>query len=103
MLAVCARASANLNDQSERKFNVVATRKLPVYQGGSWTAVQATRNPIWALCDVMRSSYGAYLPDNYLDLDSLSTMAGELETDQKWFDWTFDSKSTIWEAQNNRT
>ncbi len=99
MLAVKARATANLNDQSERKFNLYVTRKLPVYNTGTetWTT-QATRNPIWALCDIFRATYGANLAQKYLDLDSLAATAATLDTEQAWFDWVFDSESTVWEA-----
>ncbi len=99
MLAVKARATANLNDQSERKFNLYATRKLPVYdtETGTWT-LQATRNPVWAICDIFRATYGANLAQKYLDLDSLAATAATLETEESWFDWVFDSQSTVWEA-----
>lgn len=100
MLAVKARASSNLNDQSERKFNLVVTRKLPIYNTGTetWSANTATRNPVWAFCDVFRAVYGANLADKYLDLVSLTTLAATLESESKWFDWTFDNKTTVWEA-----
>lgn len=99
MLAVKARATANLNDQSERKFNLYVTRKLPVYNAeeGTWTTT-ATRNPVWALCDIFRSVYGANLADKYLDLDALAATAATLDTEEAWFDWVFDNESTVWEA-----
>lgn len=54
LVAVKARASNNLNNNVGQRFNVIATRKLPVFDRATnqWTEPRATRSPIWALCDV---------------------------------------------------
>jgi len=100
MLAVKARATANLNDQSERKFNLYVTRKLPIYNTGTgtWSTATATRNPVWAFCDIFRATYGANLAQKYLDLDSLAATAATLDTEESYFDWVFDSEVTVWDA-----
>lgn len=98
MLAVKARASANLNDQSKRKINCAMTRKLPVYNGASWSAPTATRSVVWAFCDIFRALYGAKLSDTVLDLTSLVALDTLLASEGVYFDWVFDSKTTIWEA-----
>jgi hypothetical protein len=99
MMAVKARATANLNDQSKRKFNVRVIRKLPIWSAGSgWSEPTATRNPIWAFCEIFRAEYGARLADKYLHLESLAAVAAQLEIEGKWFDWTYDTAQTVWEA-----
>ena len=102
MLAVKMKATANLNDQSKRKFNVKVTRKLPIYDKatGSWSAPTATRSIVWAFCDIFRSGYGAFLPDTILDLDTLADLDAEFSAFEhpRYFDWVFDSETTVWEA-----
>ena len=102
--AVKARASNNLNNNSANKFNIVATRKLPIYEQDSegnwvWSEPRATRNPIWALCDVARNKlYGGGLEDDQLDLETFVRVAAEFETEGIAFDWVFDQKTSIWEV-----
>lgn len=98
VIAMKALATGQLNDNSARSFNVRATRKLPVWNGTTWLAPAATRNPVWAFCDVMRATYGAKLPDEYLDLSGLLTLAGVMNAQGITFDWIFDQPLTVWEA-----
>lgn len=98
-IAMKARATNQLNDNSARAFNVRATRKLPTWTPeGGWAAATATRNPIWAFCDVLRSTYGAKLEDEYIDLPTLKALADTLSSRGDTFDWIFDQPLTIWEA-----
>jgi hypothetical protein len=99
MLAVKARASNNLNDTASNRINVIATRKLPTYVDGAWTAPVTTRSIAWAFCDIVRNSnYGGRMTDTYVDI------AKALEQNAVWtargdtFDWVFDQKTTIWDA-----
>ena len=98
VIATKALATNKLNDQSARSFNVRATRKLPTWNGSAWTAPVATRNPVWAFCDIMRSTYGAKLATTYLDMPKLYSLASTLESRSDWFDWIFDQTLTVWEA-----
>lgn len=102
LLAVKARATNNLNSTSAQKFNVICTRKLPIYDTGtqSWLDPTATRSIVWAFCDVLRSAYGANLVDTYLDLDTLAEMADFYESTERteYFDWIFRDPITVWEA-----
>lgn len=99
VIAMKAKATNSLNDNSNKAFNVIATRKLPTWTpGGGWGSRVATRNPVWAMCDVFRASYGAKLPDEYLDMPTLYALAQVVETNNLWFDWTFDDPITVWEA-----
>lgn len=98
IIAMKAKATNQLNDQSSRSFNVRATRKLPIWNGSTWSAPTATRNPIWAFCDIMRSTYGARLATQYLDMPKLLSLASTFESRNDWFDWVFDQPLTVWEA-----
>lgn len=100
LIAMKALATNSLNDSSAKRFNITATRKLPIYNSGTetWGAVTATRNPIWAFCDLFRAEYGAKLEDTFLDLPTLTGLAATYETREDWFDWVFDGPMAIWEA-----
>lgn len=98
LIAIKAKASNNLNSNSSNKVSCIATRKLPIYSGSVWSALTATRNPVWAFCDAVRADYGAKLADTYLDLTSLLSIATALDAEVIKFDWVFDQKSTLWEV-----
>lgn len=100
LLAVKAKATNNLNSQSQTSIKVDATRKLPIYNQVSktWSSPQATRSAVWALCDLFRSRYGANLSDRYLALEQLADIDNELIVRGDNFDWIFDKRMTIWEA-----
>jgi len=98
LFALKARASNNLNDRASARVNLYATRKLPTYVGDVWTAPVATRNPVWAFCDVFRSAYGARLGDGFLDMETLVPLAAYYEENEIYFDFTFDQRITVWEA-----
>lgn len=106
MLAVRARATNNLNDTASNRINVVATRKLPIYNSGTNTlaAVDDTanravsRSPIWAMVNILRASYGGALDDRFLDLSFFAAEAAIAEANNIYFDWIYDQRSTVWEA-----
>lgn len=99
LLAIKARASNNLNDSSKSAFNVISTSILPIYdlETGEWTDTE-TRNPIWAFCDIIRAGYGRNITTRFLDMQKLSAVAAELESEAVTFDWVFDQKGTVWAA-----
>jgi len=73
MLAVRARSSNNLNNRSQNRINVDATRELV-----SWDKPSQTFNPraptssiVWAFYDVFTAIYGGQLSDDFIDLDGL--------------------------------
>lgn len=99
LIALRLKATSELSQAASRKFNLVSTRMLPVYNGTSWSAPVATRSIAWALADVCRNSvYGGGIADNRIDIETL------LEYDAIWsargdtFDARFDSTVTLWEA-----
>jgi len=98
-VALKIRATAQLNDSSQRRFNGWATRKLPTWTAGAgWSAPVATRNPVWAFCDIFRAEYGGRLADAYLQMDDLKALADKADALGVVFDWTFDTPITAWEA-----
>ena len=106
MLAVRARATSGLNDTAGNRINVVGTRKLPIWDDIGKTLADpddyvnrvATRSHIWAMVNILRSSYGAGLADSFIDLEFLADEAAQGLTDGIYFDWIFDRRSTVWES-----
>jgi hypothetical protein len=98
-LEVKARASKQLSGQSSARFNSIGTRKLPTYDGSTWSAPVATRELVWAYCDMHRNTvYGMGWPDSRLNLDELMALhAVYVERGDK-FDFSFDSRRNFLEA-----
>lgn len=106
MLAVKAKATNNLNDRASNRVNVVATRMLPDWDGGTGTLAAvdsyadrtASRSPIWAMANILRASYGGDLDDAFLDLSFFGSEATVADTAGITFDHVFDQRGTVWEA-----
>jgi hypothetical protein len=98
LVAMKSKASNNLNSTSQNQFNVIATRKLPIWNGTTWSSPTATRSPVWAFCDVIRGAYGGNLPAAKLDLSSLLTLDAIYSSRNDTFNWVFDRKTTIYQA-----
>lgn len=99
LLAMIIKATNNLNSQTAKQINVIATRKVPVWSGSSWSAPQATRNPAWAFADVIRNTdYGRGLPDSRINLDSLLTLSQTWAARGDTFDGVFDTAATLWDV-----
>lgn len=96
LIAMRMKATSQLSAQASRKINVVATRKLRVWDGSAWSVPQATRSIAWALADAAINEGG--VPESRVDL------AGLLALDATWsargdhFDGRFDGAVTLWEA-----
>jgi hypothetical protein len=97
LLALKLQASNNLNDNSRNNFNVRIRSKAYKYNGTSWV-IGETRNPIWAFCDILLSDYGRNLSPKFLDLEAIVEIANDIEDEGIYFDATFDSRSTVWQA-----
>lgn len=99
MLAVKVRATNNLNSKTQEKFNVIATRKIPMRDsGGAWHLVPS-RSIVWAFIDVLRATYGGRVTDERLfDWDALEDLDAFYEARGNYFDWCFRDPITIWEA-----
>ena len=100
LLAVKIRATNNLNDRTQQRFNVICTRKLQQHQSdGFTTTYYATRSIIWALVDVFRSQYGGRITDDtFYDWDALYDLEAEYITRGEYFDFVFRDPITVWEA-----
>lgn len=98
LLAIRARASNNLNNNSSNRVNVITTRKLPIWNGSTWSAPTATRSLVWAFCNAFRASYGGDLADSYLDLAGLLTLNTELMASGQYFDHVFDTPVSLWDV-----
>lgn len=99
LVAVKIRATNNLNDRTQSRFNGIATRMLPVLDPTSmvWSTVP-TRGIVWALIDVFRANYGGRVTDTFLDLDTFLMYDPEYEARNQHFDWIFRDPITVWEA-----
>ncbi len=98
LLAVRMRATNNISAQSARRINCIAQRKLPIWNGTSWSANTETRSIAWALADALRANYGGNLPDARLDLAQLLALNTILSARGDTFDGIFDQKQVLWEA-----
>lgn len=106
LLAVKIRASNNLNDRTAQRFNVIATRKLPMKtfedsdaNSDGWTEPIPTRSIVWAFVDVFRGLYGGRIvEDTFFDWDTLIALDALYESRDEHFDWSFRDPITVWDA-----
>ncbi len=100
LLAIKARASDNLSQRSSRLVNVIATRKLPLFDrvAGTWSAAVATRSVAAAASYILRASNGANQPDSRIDLAALWALQDTWTARGDHFDGVFDSQTTAWDA-----
>lgn len=99
LLAMRMRATNNLSLQASRLVRVTATRKLPIWNGTSWSAPTATRSIAWALADAARNAtYGAGRPDAQIDLAALLALDALWAARGDNFDGRFESSATFWDA-----
>jgi hypothetical protein len=71
MLAVRMRATSQLSNLSARKMKVLATRRLPIWNGLSWSAPTTTRSIAWAFAYTCKA---VGLSDSQIDLATLLTL-----------------------------
>lgn len=99
MIAMRMRATNNLSQQASRKVAVLTTRKLPVWNGSTWSAPQTTRSIAWAIADAARNAdYGAGMADGRVDLAALLALDAIWSARGDHFDGRFDSAGTWWDA-----
>lgn len=101
LIALRMRATNNLSAQASRKINVIATRKLFIWNPATGWSVQpqATRSIAWALADALSgTAYGARLPDSRIDLQALYDLDAIWSSRGDYFDGRFDNAITLWEA-----
>jgi len=99
LLAVKIRASNQLTDSSSRRFNVIQSSKLEVWDGETWSEPTVTSNPAWVAADILRNNvYGANLSDDRIDLKALLTLAQTWSSRNDQFNGIFDTKRSVWDA-----
>jgi hypothetical protein len=94
LIAMRMRASDQLSSISSRKINVIATRRLPVWDGSTWSAPTATRSIAWALAYVCK----CYVSDAQIDLATLLQLDATWEARGDTCDGRIDSTMDPWEA-----
>jgi hypothetical protein len=95
LLAMRMRASNNLSMQASRKINVIATRKLPIWNGTSWSAPTATRSIAWAFAYACQQ---IGLTASQVDLATLLQLDATWMARDDYFDARFDGFLSFWEA-----
>jgi hypothetical protein len=99
LIAMRMRATNSLSLQASRRIAVLATRKLPVWNGTSWSEPVPTRSIAWAIADAARHlAYGARLPASRIDLAALLALDAEWTARGDTFNARFDQAGTWWEA-----
>ncbi len=92
---VAIRILATQSTQGSYKFGVLATRKLPVWNGSAFVT-QSTRNPGWAFLDaVTNSQYGSQLSISKVDFNSVVNFATGCDTRGDCFDYEFTTAVAV--------
>jgi hypothetical protein len=95
---VAIRILATQSTQGSYKFGVLATRKLPVWNGSAFVT-QATRNPGWAFLDaVTNAQYGSTLPIAKVDFNAVVNFAAGCTTRGDTFDYIFSAAVAVPDA-----
>ena len=99
-IAVRMEATGDLNGQTSRQVNVIATRLLPTWNG---EAMNDEEVPTRSLCDAFvdiahNEVYGAGQPYSRIDLAGIYSSSPEFESRGWSFDFVFDQSVTCWEA-----
>lgn len=95
LLAIRARATNQLSQTSSRKIAVVATRKLPIWDGEAWSAAnETTRSIAWALAYMAKQ---AGFPDARIDLDGLLALDAIWAARGDTLNVRIDSVGTFWD------
>lgn len=95
LIAMRMKASNNLSMQGSRKINVICTRKLPIWNGSTWSANTTTRSISWALAYACKQMG---LTDAQIDLATLLSLDTTWTTRGDKFDGRFDNFLSFWEA-----
>lgn len=97
LLEVRMKATGDLNNQTSRQVNVIATRKLPTWdeeEEAMTETVAATRSPCDGIVHIARS----WNPDHKIDLAGIYANKEQFAEDGWTFDYVFDSPRTTREC-----
>ncbi|WP_263079202.1 host specificity factor TipJ family phage tail protein [Endozoicomonas sp. Mp262] len=94
-IAVRVRASNNLSQQSEKRFNIKATALTPEWTGNGWTKPTKNREIAWAFCNAIRSTHGGRLSDDLIDLDNILSLHQQWKLAGETVSRVFDTRGTL--------
>ncbi|WP_024590487.1 MULTISPECIES: host specificity factor TipJ family phage tail protein [unclassified Pseudoalteromonas] len=94
-LAVRIRGTNNLAGSAENKFNLIATRVLPVFENGAWSAPRPTTDIAPFFAHVIKSAGHG---DSKIGLDALEALHPIWQARGDEFNAVFDSESTMFEV-----
>jgi hypothetical protein len=103
VMVVKMRATGQLSQQASRRWNVIETAIIPVYDPDleTWSE-EPTRSIAWAAYDVLANTdYGASYPPAQIDLETLVALNTIWTSRGDYFDGIFDQKISCWEGLNN--
>lgn len=95
LIAMRMKATNNLTSQSSRKVNVIATRKIPTWNGSAWSGNVATRSIAWPIAYACKQVGQA---DAQIDLAALLALDAVWSARGDHFDGRFDNFLSWWEA-----
>lgn len=99
LVAMRMLATNSLSSLTSRKIAVLCTRKLPIWNGTSWSAPTATSSIAWALADAARNSaYGPGFADAKIDLATLLALDAVWTAREDEFNGIFESEVSWWDA-----
>tara|TARA_B100001059_G_scaffold213838_1_gene230038 strand:+ start:11178 stop:13667 length:2490 start_codon:yes stop_codon:yes gene_type:complete len=94
-LAVRIRGTNNLAGSAENKFNLIATRVLPVFENGAWSAPKPTTDIAPFFAHVIKS---AGHTDSKIGLEAIEALHAIWHERGDEFNAVFDSESTMFEV-----
>ncbi len=100
MIAIRMKASEQLSESSAKKFGVLRTRILPVWNTGTMTMVETpTQNPAWAFYDAaVNTVYGAKRPPSKIDFQGILDLAAGATARGDTFNYTFTASVPVPQA-----
>jgi hypothetical protein len=94
-----ARATNKLQGQLAERFNIVATRILPIVTDTGMSLVWLpTRNPINALAHVLLTDNGGQLEEEFIDFPTLDALRVIYEANDYTFDFRFTKRIIVLDA-----
>ena len=98
VLAIKITATASVNDQTVRSIAVTGTRKLPIWNGSTWSAPAATRSIAAAAAYILKSTNGGGLADSEFDLARLAELDATWADRGDTFDLYVSQASILWSS-----
>jgi len=98
LLAVKAKASNSLSGAAAQSVNLDFTAHNCIYNSIGSTSYGPTRSIVSAFVDVFVSEEGGNIPCSNIDWSTLIPLGQQLDAAGRFFDWTFEQPTTVWEA-----